>query len=1297
MRARRMALYLVISLVAILAIGAVFVLSTDLGRFKGQAESFLSEALGRVFAVDGELHVTVGRHIELSATNVRLASTEWSADRNLVEVDRFSATIRTLSLFSGPVRIEELVVAGVRASLEQDESGNDNWTLSSVEDEEPVVAERPSLPAIVTNARIRDVLVSYSSPERTQPLQFSARSIDVASVDPDRLELTIDGAMNDRPVELRLTAGTVAGLVDYRNVDFTLSGHLGEIQIEGEMMLADLIDPERPTAALSIQGPNAEYLTEMLRLDPVTTGPMNLSASVAPLGDKMLLTIAGQFGEFSIDASGHADNLRSLQHFDIHVAASGPNAGTVGRLLGNDTVPEDPFNIVADINRAGSVLAINEITIAVGETRFKLGGQVDGFPASIGARLTVRINGPDFGRFNKLLGLPGRLGGPFSLDVDLEPLSETKTSVSLAAMATDVQATVEGTFVGTPGFVGTQLQARIQGPNLRTLTRAANLEQAPEEPVDLTIAIERVDNGIRIDSGRLAIGPGVAEFSGLIGNEPLEKDTDIRLQLSGPNLAKTLVAFGIDADELPYAPYKLVGRVERADDGFLLHNIKAEIGTGGDYDVAADGMVTLEPDFVGSRLDVNVRGTSLGAITDAAGITGIPDVPFNGSATISRTSNGFSVQNGKARLGDDSATIDGFVGEQPLARDTDIRFSATAPDLKATLAAFGMELDSVPTGGFSSSGRIRSRGDQVLLSDISTTFAGAKMILGGKLGGMPSMNGTDLDVQISGDDLSRLLPAGDSFESLIKSFALDTKIRIEKNVVNLSKLEFRLDASRVNADIEFGMSPRFGHGQFTINAASPDVQILVPELSEVSTKATVPLDLRTSGSWADDLWRLDSLYMQLGQATMRAQGSIDRPPNFDNTDLTFDLDVPSVANFSTLAGRQLPDHPVRVTFRLSGTPDVLTMDNFEATVGDSDLTGTLTVRSDDVPNVDVTLRSSRLNIAPYLPPLEDKKTTEVVEAAEKPSRLIPDTEIPLDLLHKFRSSVDVSIGELVLRQRTMKDIELIASAGDGALLVPRFNVENSVDGSLSGGFALKSVDDAADLLLDIQGSSLNLGLPADTPEELAALPRFDVDTVLAGQGKTLSELAGSLGGYVKIAGGEGQVKSSAMQYFAGDFLLQVLNAVNPFAESDPYTHLTCTAVLALVNDGVVSGKPILMGQTDKIRYSSTASVDLKTEKIAAHIRTTPMKGLGLSFSDLVNPFIKLGGTLARPTLALDPEGALLEGGAAVATAGISFLAKRFNERFLKAKDQCAKAIEDSNADFLAQREKYRPGTSEPQQ
>ena len=56
------------------------------------------------------------------------------------------------------------------------------------------------------------------------------------------------------------------------------------------------------------------------------------------------------------------------------------------------------------------------------------------------------------------------------------------------------------------------------------------------------------------------------------------------------------------------------------------------------------------------------------------------------------------------------------------------------------------------------------------------------------------------------------------------------------------------------------------------------------------------------------------------------------------------------------------------------------------------------------------------------------------------------------------------------------------------------------------------------------------------------------------------------------------------------------------------------------------------------------------------ISTVPQKGLGLSVTDLVNPYVKLSGTLAKPSLTLDPEGVLLEGGTAVATAGISILA-----------------------------------------
>ena len=202
---------------------------------------------------------------------------------------------------------------------------------------------------------------------------------------------------------------------------------------------------------------------------------------------------------------------------------------------------------------------------------------------------------------------------------------------------------------------------------------------------------------------------------------------------------------------------------------------------------------------------------------------------------------------------------------------------------------------------------------------------------------------------------------------------------------------------------------------------------------------------------------------------------------------------------------------------------------------------------------------------------------------------------------------------------------------DGALPVSKCNLANTLGGSLSGSFRLRPVDGGGDLLLDIQGTGLTMGLPAESPEELAALPKYDLDTVLAGKGRTARELAGSRGGYVRLTSGEGRIRSSGMRYFTGDFLSEVLNAVNPFTKTDNYTSVKCTAVLLAANDGVMSGKPAGVFQTDRIQIFAGTTIDLKTEKLDADIRTVPQKGLGIGFSDLVNPYTRVSGTLASPS------------------------------------------------------------------
>jgi len=106
-------------------------------------------------------------------------------------------------------------------------------------------------------------------------------------------------------------------------------------------------------------------------------------------------------------------------------------------------------------------------------------------------------------------------------------------------------------------------------------------------------------------------------------------------------------------------------------------------------------------------------------------------------------------------------------------------------------------------------------------------------------------------------------------------------------------------------------------------------------------------------------------------------------------------------------------------------------------------------------------------------------------------------------------------------------------------------------------------------------------------------------------------------------------------------------------------------------------------------------VDLKTERINADFNTVPQKGLGISLSNIVTPYVGVSGTLASPSLGFNPSGTLIEGGAAVATGGLSILAKSFADRFLSSRDPCGKAISDADEQFRALEQKYgRAGTAE---
>ena len=105
---------------------------------------------------------------------------------------------------------------------------------------------------------------------------------------------------------------------------------------------------------------------------------------------------------------------------------------------------------------------------------------------------------------------------------------------------------------------------------------------------------------------------------------------------------------------------------------------------------------------------------------------------------------------------------------------------------------------------------------------------------------------------------------------------------------------------------------------------------------------------------------------------------------------------------------------------------------------------------------------------------------------------------------------------------------------------------------------------------------------------------------------------------------------------------------------------------------LVEGKPASQaeGPSHELRIVSEASINLANEKIEMQFNTTPRSGITISAGELFNPYVKVVGTLASPRLAVDQQGVLISGGAAVATGGLSVLAQAAWRRISRDGNPC---------------------------
>ena len=367
----------------------------------------------------------------------------------------------------------------------------------------------------------------------------------------------------------------------------------------------------------------------------------------------------------------------------------------------------------------------------------------------------------------------------------------------------------------------------------------------------------------------------------------------------------------------------------------------------------------------------------------------------------------------------------------------------------------------------------------------------------------------------------------------------------------------------------------------------------------------------------------------------------------------------------------------RLTVTAQLAPERIQLDPLAVTMGDSDLRGNLTVATGESPGISGTLSATRVNLTPEQTADSDEAVNESqMEANESDAVgdfVFKDESLPLEVLRSANVDLSVSIAELIQNDITLKDVQGSATLTDG-ILGTTFESAGPAGGAIRGRFDLDASEDNVILDSSLYVRNLRLNLNSGEDADIDIIPAVGVTLELTAQGATPRMLASGLNGRLLVTQGRGRIESNLVGRFSGDIVAQVFTALNPFSKDDQHSNWECTVIGLDVENGNanVSG---MLAQGEKVKIVGGGGIDLETEKIDLEFNTKPREGVGVSADMFVTPFVKVGGTLADPGVGLNAKGALLEGGAAIFTGGLSILAKAALDRASGETDECQSMLD----------------------
>ena len=434
--------------------------------------------------------------------------------------------------------------------------------------------------------------------------------------------------------------------------------------------------------------------------------------------------------------------------------------------------------------------------------------------------------------------------------------------------------------------------------------------------------------------------------------------------------------------------------------------------------------------------------------------------------------------------------------------------------------------------------------------ELNAGLSNVDLAVDGRFGDLAKPGGIDLELVASSDDVAQFLKHFNvdvpltgalDLESTLKSVEAGTRLTVDAKV---GEIAARIAATRQDNAVGF--------------------EAAVPALDKVGKTfkvAGLPAeDLALNGDVVvtSDTTRLRDINVRLGEAELMLNGSIGKATD-SAAEFILNAKVPSLAGLNTA----LPPIPFTVATTVNVGAEQVTLDGIKTTFGESDLGGSLEIKTGDRTAVAGQLKSKYLDMTPFAGDKGENKADGATRKAEddkpKSEYVFVDEPLPFEQLRKTDIDIKADIGRFTLDSIVVLDVGTRVDLKDGNLRFSnRFHGPHG--GASASDISLSTSGNSAKLDVDVNLRNIHLNLLSGGVNDELLIPPVGVTVDVDSSGASPRALASSLNGRVLITAGKGQIQNNLVGKVSGDIVAQLAAALNPFSKEDPFTTLDCAIV-----------------------------------------------------------------------------------------------------------------------------------------